>query len=66
MLQLNPDIWALIAQFIPLDALWSLRTVNSAFFQTAMDARYRKVSLFDRYMSDDERTGTLHYWAKLT
>jgi len=41
------EIWILIAQFIPDHVLWDLRSLNSAFFQAAMDSRYREIDLFD-------------------
>ncbi|KAF9457813.1 hypothetical protein BDZ94DRAFT_1325960 [Collybia nuda] len=38
------DIWQHIAQFIPHEILWTLYSVNSAFFDLAMEERYRDVS----------------------
>ncbi|KAG6906903.1 hypothetical protein DXG01_011458 [Tephrocybe rancida] len=43
MQDLPPDIWALIADHIPLQELDELLSVNRAFFDLALDARYRTV-----------------------
>jgi hypothetical protein len=39
------DIWLYIADFIPNGCLEDLLTLNSSFFNLAMTARYRKVTL---------------------
>ena len=41
------DILFRIAQFIPETDLKNMLTVSSAFFDVAMDARYRRVSFYD-------------------
>jgi hypothetical protein len=41
------DILLRIAQFIPEHRLKNMLTVNSAFFDLAMNARYRHVSFYD-------------------
>ncbi|KAL0959272.1 hypothetical protein HGRIS_014543 [Hohenbuehelia grisea] len=48
------DIWLYIASFLPIRAVRNLYSVNSSFFDIAMDARYRQVDLcggLDRVMS---------------
>jgi hypothetical protein len=39
------DIWLHVAEFIPGDTLQNMAGVNSLFFDLAMDARYKEVSL---------------------
>ena len=39
------DIWLHVAEFIPDDTLQSMLGLNSLFFDLAMDARYKEVSL---------------------
>ena len=38
------DVWLHIAQFIPAKDIPGLISLNSAFFNIAMDSRYRQVS----------------------
>jgi len=38
------EIWLHIAQFIPALVLKDLYALNSAFFEIAMDCRYRQMS----------------------
>jgi hypothetical protein len=59
------EIWILIAQLIPDHVLWDLRSLNSAFFQAAMDARYREISLFDACLDEKGWTKTLERWERL-
>lgn len=60
------EIWLLVAQFIPDHIIWDLRTLNSAFFQAAMDARYRDITLFSSHLDDGSGLGkTLGHWDKL-
>jgi hypothetical protein len=58
------EIWILITQFLPDHTLWKLRSLNSAFFQAAMDAHYRVFSLFECHMDDRGMGKTLRRWKR--
>lgn len=44
MTSIPHEIWVHIAQFIPALILQDLYTLNSVFFEIAMDCRYRQMS----------------------
>jgi len=46
MTEVPEDVWRYTAQFIPKHILRNLYEVNRAFFDMAMNERYREVSLF--------------------
>ena len=45
MVDIPSDVWLYIAQFIPAIVLRDMISVNSVFFDLAMDERYREVSI---------------------
>lgn len=45
MLDFPPEIWLQIANYIPPSSLQSMRTLNHALYEAAMDERYRRVFL---------------------
>jgi hypothetical protein len=47
MIDIPRDIWLRVAQFIPDNSLKELLTVNAAFFDMAMNARYQDVFFYD-------------------
>jgi hypothetical protein len=59
------EIWNQIIEFIPGHVLWNLRTVNSVFFQAAMDAHYRQVTLFCYNLDSEGWESTLDHWRRL-
>jgi hypothetical protein len=65
MMDIPLEIWLLIAQFIPDHIIWGLRTLNSAFFQAAMDARYRDITLFSSHLDGSGWAKTLGRWDNL-
>jgi len=50
MPNLPHDVWLHIAHFIPPSALPDLISLNSTFFDLAMDCRYRQMTF--AYLSD--------------
>jgi hypothetical protein len=40
-----PEIWLLIAEYIPEEEFKNLIGLNSFFYNTIMDARYRRVHI---------------------
>lgn len=49
-MSLPNDVWLQIVQFISPSAIQTLYSLNSAFFNVAMDYRYQQISF--SYLSD--------------
>jgi hypothetical protein len=53
MVHVSPEVWLHIASFIPTESLRDLISVNTVFFDLAMDERYRDVEI--NFTSDETR-----------
>ena len=63
--RIPPEIWLQVAQFLPDNCLQKLFTVNNAFLQAAMDARYRTVTLFKLVLDGPGMDKTLQRLSRL-
>jgi hypothetical protein len=63
--RIPPEVWLQVAQFLPDKCLQKLFTVNNAFLQAAMDARYRTVALFKLVLDGPGMDKTLQRLSRL-
>jgi hypothetical protein len=63
--ELPREIWTLITQFLPKREFRRLRSLNSAFYQAALDAHYREVTLFANCYSGVGFTESLQHLKRL-